>query len=56
MELAAEPILIWTFNNPAEIVRICEREAGEAVPVLRNEVDEIYVMDYASYQEIIMKL
>ena len=53
MELVAEPILIRTFNNPAEIVRICEHESGKVVPVLRNGVDEIYVMDYASYQEII---
>ena len=26
MELVAEPVLIRTFNNPAEIVRICEKE------------------------------
>lgn len=53
MERVAEPVLIRTFNNPAEIVRICERESGKVVPVLRNGVDEIYVMDYESYQEII---
>ena len=56
MELVAEPILIRTFNNPAEIVRICEYESGKVVPVLRNGVDVIYVMDYASYQEIISEL
>jgi len=36
MELVAEPVLIRTFNNPAEIVRICEKEIGKVVPVLRN--------------------
>ena len=49
MELVAEPVLIRTFNNPAEIVRICEKEMGKVIPVLRNGVDEIYVMDYESY-------
>ena len=49
MELVAEPVLIRTFNNPAEIVRICENEMGKVIPVLRNGVDEIYVMDYESY-------
>ena len=49
MELVAEPVLIRTFNNPAEIVRICEKEMGKVVPVLRNGVDEIYVMDYRGY-------
>ena len=49
MELVAEPVLIRTFNNPAEIVRICEKEIGRVVPVLRNGVDEIYVMDYEAY-------
>ena len=49
MELVAEPVLIRTFNNPAEIVRICEKEMGKVVPVLRNGVDEIYVMDYEVY-------
>ena len=44
-----EPVLIRTFNNPAEIVRICEKEMGKVVPVLRNGVDEIYVMDYEAY-------
>lgn len=53
MELVAEPILIRTFNNPAEIVRICERESGKVVPVLRNGVDEIYVMDYEAYRSLI---
>ena len=42
MELVAEPVLIRTFNNPAEIVRICENEMGKVVPVLRNGVDENY--------------
>ena len=50
MELIAEPVLIRTFNNPAEIVRICENELDKVVPVLRNGVDEIYVMDYESYR------
>ena len=50
MELVAEPVLIRTFNNPAEIVRICENEMGKDVPVLRNGVDEIYVMDYEAYR------
>ena len=49
MELVAEPVLIRTFNNPAEIVRICEKEMGKVIPVLRNGVDEIYVMDYEAY-------
>ena len=49
MELVAEPVLIRTFNNSAEIVRICEKEMGKVIPVLRNGVDEIYVMDYDSY-------
>ena len=49
MELVAEPVLIRTFNNPAEIVRICEKKMGKVVPVLRNGVDEIYVMDYEAY-------
>ena len=49
MQLVAEPVLIRTFNNPAEIVRICENEMGKVVPVLRNGVDEIYVMDYEAY-------
>ena len=49
MQLVAEPVLIRTFNNPAEIVRICEKEMGKVVPVLRNGVDEIYVMDYEAY-------
>ena len=53
MELVAEPILIRTFNNPAEIVRVCERESGKVVPVLRNGVDEIYVMDYEAYRSLI---
>ena len=50
MELVAEPVVIRTFNNPAEIVRICEIQLGKIVPVLRNGVDEIYVMDYESYR------
>ena len=49
MELVAEPVLIRTFNNPAEIVRICENEMGKVVPVLCDGVDEIYVMDYEAY-------
>ncbi len=49
MELAAEPVLIRTFNNPAETVRICEKEIGKVIPVLRNGVDEIYVMYYEAY-------
>ena len=49
MELIAEPVLIRTFNNPAEIVRICKKEMGKVIPVLRNGVDEIYAMDYESY-------
>ena len=49
MELVAEPMLIRTFNNPAEIVRICEKEMGKVIPVLRNGIDEIYVMDYEAY-------
>ena len=49
MELVAEPVLIRTFTNPAEIVRICKNEKGKVVPVLRNGVDEIYVMDYEAY-------
>jgi len=50
MQLVAEPVLIRTFNNPAEIVRICEKEMGKVIPVLRNGVDEIYVMDYEAYR------
>ena len=50
IELVAEPVLIRTFNNPAEIVRICENEIGKVVPVLRNGVDEIYLMDYEAYR------
>jgi hypothetical protein len=51
VELVAEPILIRTFNNPAEVVRICEDQTGCIIPVLRNGVDEIYVMEYKTYQE-----
>ena len=50
MELVAEPVLIRTFNNPAEIVRICEKEMGKVIPVLRNGIDEIYVMNYVAYR------
>jgi PHD/YefM family antitoxin component YafN of YafNO toxin-antitoxin module len=50
IELVAEPVLIRTFNNPAEMVRICESVSGQIVPVLRNGVDELYVMDYESYR------
>ncbi len=50
VELVAEPVLIRTFNNPAEIVRICEVVKGQIVPVLRNGVDELYVMDYETYR------
>ena len=53
VELVAEPILIRTFNNPAEIERICEHESGKVVLVLRNGVDEIYVMDYEAYRSLI---
>ena len=59
MELVAEPVLIRTFNNPAEIVRICEKEIGKVIPVLRNGVDEIYVKDYEAYlvrKECFLKL
>lgn len=34
-ELVAEPVLIRIFNNPAEIVRICESELGRAFPYLK---------------------
>lgn len=51
MELVAEPILIRIFNNPAEVVRICEGQTGYIIPVLRNGVDVIYVMEYRTYQE-----
>lgn len=51
VELVAELILIRTFNNPAEVVRICEGQTGYIIPVLRNGVDEIYVMEYITYQE-----
>jgi len=51
VELVAEPILIRTFNNPAEVVRICEEQTGYIIPVLRNGVDVIYVMEYRTYQE-----
>lgn len=50
IELVAEPVLIRTFNNPAEMVRICEIVSDQIVPVLRNGVDELYVMDYESYR------
>ena len=33
-----------------EIVRICEKEMGKVVPVLRNGIDELYVMDYEAYR------
>ena len=49
MQLITEPVLIRIFNNQAEIVRICEKEMGKVVPVLRNGVDEIYGMDYEAY-------
>lgn len=52
LELVAEPVLIRTFNNPAEIVRICESVKGKIVPVLRNGVDELYVMDYEAFREM----
>lgn len=52
LELVAEPVLIRTFNNPAEIVRICESVKGKIVPVLRNCVDELYVMDYEAFREM----
>ena len=48
--VVAEPVLIRTFNNPAEIVGICEKEMGKVIPVLRNGVDEIYVMDCEAYR------
>lgn len=51
VELVADPVLIRTFNNPAEMVRICEAVKGQIVPVLRNGVDELYVMDYETYKE-----
>ena len=50
MELIAELVLIRTVNNPAEIVRICESEVGKVVRVLRNGVDEIYMMEYETYR------
>ena len=50
VELVAEPVLIRTFNNPAEMVRICEAVKGQIVPVLRNGVDELYVMTYETYR------
>ena len=43
MELVAEPVLIRTFNNPAEIVRICEKEMGKIVSVLRIGLSFIFV-------------
>lgn len=51
VELVAEPILIRIFNNLAEVVRICEGQTGYIIPVLRNGVEEIYVMEYWTYQE-----
>lgn len=45
-------MLIRTYNNPAEMVRICESVPGKVVPVLRNGVDELYVMEYESYQKL----
>jgi len=30
---------------------ICEGQTGYIIPVLRNGVDEIYVMEYRTYQE-----
>ena len=32
-----------------EIVRICEKKMGKVVPVLRNGIDELYVMDYEAH-------
>lgn len=52
LEEVAEPVLIRTFNNPAEMVRICESVTGKVVPVLRNGVDELYVMEYETYIQI----
>ena len=52
LELVAEPVLIRTFNNLADIVRICESVKGKIVPVLRNGVDELYVMDYEAFREM----
>lgn len=49
VELVAEPILIRTFNNLAEVVCICEGQTGYIISVLRNGVDEIYVMEYRTY-------
>ena len=51
VELVAEPILIRIFNNLAEVVRICEGQTGYIILVLRNGVEEIYVMEYWTYQE-----
>lgn len=64
MMLVAEPMVVKTFNNPAEVVRRCEKEVGKIIPVLRNGIDEIYVMDYEAYrirkekivQDVIKKL
>ena len=53
IELVAEPVLIIIFYNPAEIERICESEVGKIIPVLRNGVDELYVMEYESYRTMI---
>lgn len=52
-------VLIRTFNNPAEMVRICEAVKGQIVPVLRNGVDKLHVMNYEIYKmrkDYLMKL
>lgn len=49
-ELVAEQVLIHTFNNPAEILQICEAVKGQIVPVLYSKMDELYVMDYETYK------
>lgn len=50
MELVAEPVWIRNFNNPAEIVRICENIKECIVYLLRSGADELYTMDYQVYQ------
>ena len=51
VELVAPPIMIRVFKNPADAVRICETFSGQVIPVLRNGIDELYMMDYRSYAQ-----
>ena len=48
-------LLIKDLKRPAEVVKLCEM-VNEAIPIIRNGYDVLYVMSYKEYRKRLVRL